>query len=66
MCHFFQIPFILDLIYDGSTWEVFSSVGPRGFQGTQGTQGTNGTQGTQGVQGANERALAIIAWLSPA
>jgi hypothetical protein len=56
----------LDLIYDGTTWEVFTSNGPQGVQGIQGTQGITGAQGIQGIQGINSKGLAIIAWLSPA
>ena len=55
----------LDLIYDGTTWEVFATTGPQGTQGIQGRQGTTGTQGTQGIQGGNARGLAILAYLSP-
>jgi hypothetical protein len=56
----------LELIYDGTTWEVFTSNGPQGVQGIQGTQGITGAQGIQGIQGINSKGLAIIAWLSPA
>ena len=54
------------MIYDGTTWEVFTSNGPQGVQGIQGTQGITGAQGIQGIQGINSKGLAIIAWLSPA
>lgn len=52
--------FILDVsnittefIYDGSTWQVTSTLGPVGFQGIQGVQGLQGNPGTgaQGLQG---------------
>ena len=58
----------IELIYDGSTWEVFTSAGPQGTAGStgaQGTQGTQGTTGTQGIQGKNSVGLAILAYLSP-
>jgi len=46
---------IVTLIYDESTWQVFSQVGSQGVQGSQGSQGVQGAvgaQGSQGVQGA--------------
>ena len=55
----------IELIYDGSTWEVFTSAGPQGTAGAQGIQGIQGIQGTQGVQGKNSTGLAILAYLSP-
>jgi hypothetical protein len=41
----------IDFVYDGSTWQIYSGIGPVGVQGLQGTQGLLGFQGTQGVQG---------------
>jgi len=43
---------IVTFLYDGNTWQVFSSVGPKGPQGPQGPQGATGPQGPQGPQGA--------------
>jgi len=39
---------IVTYLYDGSTWQMFSSVGPKGPQGPQGPQGATGPQGPQG------------------
>jgi len=43
---------IVTFLYDGVTWQVFSSMGPKGPQGPQGPQGATGPQGPQGPQGA--------------
>ncbi|NDG19839.1 MAG: hypothetical protein EB117_16465, partial [Betaproteobacteria bacterium] len=50
----------VELIYDGSTWEVTATLGAQGPQGAQGVQGAQGSgvqgaagsQGNQGVQGS--------------
>jgi len=42
---------IVTFLYDGVTWQVFSSMGPKGPQGPQGPQGATGPQGPQGPQG---------------
>ena len=41
----------VQLIYNGSTWDVYAQVGTSATQGTQGIQGTQGTQGIQGITG---------------
>jgi len=49
---------LVNLVYDGTTWQVFASLsapGATGFQGAtgvQGIQGASGATGIQGVQGA--------------
>jgi len=42
----------VDLVYDGTTWEVFASVGQTGFVGSQGFTGSQGDIGFTGSQGA--------------
>jgi hypothetical protein len=37
------------LIYDGSTWQVVSTLGPMGASGIRGASGATGTQGASGV-----------------
>jgi collagen type VII alpha len=44
---------IVTLLYDGTTWEVFSSVGSQGATGYTGATGPVGATGTQGVDGAS-------------
>ena len=41
----------VDFVYNGSTWQVYTTVGQIGFTGSQGVQGTQGIQGIQGRQG---------------
>ena len=41
----------VDFVYDGSTWQVFSNVGQRGYTGSTGSQGVIGYTGSQGVIG---------------
>lgn len=41
----------VDLVYTGTTWQVFANIGPPGLQGTQGIQGIQGRQGISGSQG---------------
>jgi collagen type I alpha len=48
----------IKLIYDGSQWELFSSIGAAGATGVQGASGVgatgiNGASGAQGIQGAS-------------
>ncbi len=48
----------VDLVYDGSTWQVFTNIGPPGatgvsVQGASGATGVNGATGATGVQGAS-------------
>jgi hypothetical protein len=42
----------VDFVYDGTTWQVFSNVGQRGFTGSQGVIGFTGSQGIQGFTGS--------------
>jgi len=44
---------IVSLIYDGTTWKVFSTVGIQGASGATGSAGTNGTNGATGSAGTN-------------
>jgi len=37
----------VELIYDGTTWEVTATLGQQGVQGATGTQGTTGPQGPE-------------------
>ena len=58
----------VDLVYDGSTWQAFTNIGPigatgekgdegaDGASGATGTQGVQGTTGPQGIQGASGAA----------
>lgn len=43
----------IDLVYNGTTWQVYANIGPPGAQGTTGagTQGAQGIQGLLGLQG---------------
>jgi hypothetical protein len=41
----------IDLVYNGTTWQVYANIGPPGAQGTTGA-GTQGAQGVQGLTGA--------------
>ena len=48
----------IKLIYDGTQWELFSSIGAAGATGVQGASGVgatgiNGASGAQGIQGAS-------------
>jgi hypothetical protein len=55
----------LEFIYDGSTWQIISTIGPRGytgsasggagvgFTGSAGAQGASGFTGSAGAQGAS-------------
>jgi len=56
------------LIYDGTTWQVVSTIGPMGASGITGASGATGTQGASGigatgagVQGASGSAGAYTA-----
>jgi hypothetical protein len=42
----------VDLVYDGTTWQVFSNVGQKGFTGSQGIIGFTGSQGVIGFTGS--------------
>jgi collagen type VII alpha len=49
---------IVTFIYDGTTWEVFTSIGQRGYTGATGLTGATGTgltgaTGIQGIDGAS-------------
>ena len=44
---------IVSLIYNGTTWKVFSTVGIQGASGAAGTNGTNGATGAAGSNGTN-------------
>jgi hypothetical protein len=48
----------LSLIYDGTTWKAFSTVGVQGASGATGSAGTNGTNGATGLAGATGPSLA--------
>jgi len=41
------------LVYDGGTWQVSSTVGPKGSDGSPGAAGANGTPGSAGANGTN-------------
>lgn len=38
----------IDFVYDGSTWQIFSTFGPKGYTGSRGEQGEPGV-GTGGI-----------------
>jgi hypothetical protein len=42
----------LSLIYDGTTWKAFSTVGVQGASGSNGTNGATGPAGTNGATGS--------------
>jgi hypothetical protein len=39
----------VDLVFDGSTWQVYTSIGQTGFTGSQGDIGFTGSQGESGT-----------------
>lgn len=41
----------LEFIYDGSTWQIISTMGPKGYAGSAGANGANGFTGSQGSIG---------------
>ena len=43
----------VDLVYDGTTWQVFANVGPQGASGINGTTGPTGSTGATGITGAS-------------
>jgi hypothetical protein len=43
----------VELVYDGTTWQVTATLGKQGAQGTTGTTGTQGPTGTQGTTGTS-------------
>ena len=48
----------VEFVYDGTTWQVYSGIGPSGAQGLQGSSGLQGLQGLQGPSGAGS-AISI-------
>jgi hypothetical protein len=55
---------VVEFVYDGSTWEVYSYSGPQGIQGVQGIQGIQGVQGPFGIT-SDARLLSISEKLLP-
>ena len=43
---------LVQLIYDGTTWQVASNIGPQGIQGVQGNTGSQGATGATGATGS--------------
>jgi len=41
----------LEFIYDGLTWQIISTMGPKGFTGSAGSAGVNGFTGSSGSVG---------------
>jgi len=41
----------VDAVYDGTTWQLLITTGPRGYTGSQGPQGPIGYTGSQGIEG---------------
>lgn len=58
----------VDLVFDGTTWQVFSSVGQRGFTGSAGTAGPIGFTGSAGnvtvVNDTSTNANRFISFVS--
>jgi hypothetical protein len=43
---------MVQLIFDGTTWQVMSNIGPQGIQGVQGNIGPQGATGATGANGS--------------
>jgi len=50
---------VVTFLYDGNTWQMFSSVGPKGPQGPQGPQGATGPQGPSSMSDGTEAAPGL-------
>jgi collagen type VII alpha len=52
----------VDLVYDGTTWQAFTNLGPQGASGATGSQGIQGASGSTGLTGATGAGIINAYW----